>query len=124
MESLASLLHLMPETFWMIVKVLIVFLGPLTLAALLTWAERRGSAMIQDRIGPNRALLFGRWRLLGLPQLVADGIKFFLKEDLVPADASPMLFWLAPVMASCRRCSASPSSPSAAASSRPATPTT
>jgi NADH-quinone oxidoreductase subunit H len=99
MESLASLLHLMPETFWMIVKVLIVFLGPLTLAALLTWAERRGSAMIQDRVGPNRALLFGRWRLLGLPQLAADGIKFFLKEDLVPADASPMLFWLAPVMA-------------------------
>jgi NADH-quinone oxidoreductase subunit H len=99
MESLASLLHLMPETFWMIIKVFIVFLGPLTLAALLTWAERRGSAMIQDRIGPNRALLFGRWRLLGLFQLVADGIKFFLKEDLVPTDASGLLFWLAPVMA-------------------------
>jgi len=99
MECLASLLHLMPETFWMIVKVFIVFLGPLTLAALLTWAERRGSAMIQDRIGPNRALLFGRWRLLGLPQLAADGIKFFLKEDLVPTDASAPLFWLAPVLA-------------------------
>jgi NADH-quinone oxidoreductase subunit H len=99
MESLSSLLHLMPETFWMIVKVLIVFVGPLTLAALLTWAERRGSAMIQDRIGPNRALLFGRWRLLGLPQLAADGIKFFLKEDLVPAEASRTLFWLAPVLA-------------------------
>jgi NADH-quinone oxidoreductase subunit H len=89
----------MPETFWMLAKVLIVLLGPLTLAAVLTWAERRGSAMIQDRIGPNRALLFGRWRLLGLPQLAADGIKFFLKEDLVPQDASAALFWLAPILA-------------------------
>jgi NADH-quinone oxidoreductase subunit H len=99
MESLATPLHLPPETFWMIAKLAIVFLGPLTLAALLTWVERRGSAMIQDRVGPNRALLFGRWRLLGLPQLLADGIKFFLKEDLVPADANPALFWLAPVLA-------------------------
>jgi NADH-quinone oxidoreductase subunit H len=89
----------MPDTFWLLAKVLIVFAGPLTLAALLTWVERRGSAMIQDRIGPNRALLFGRWRLLGLPQLAADGIKFFLKEDLVPADANKALFWLAPVLA-------------------------
>ena len=99
MEPIARLLHLMPETFWMIAKLVIVFAGPLTLAALLTWVERRGSAMIQDRIGPNRAFLFGRWRLLGLPQLAADGIKFFLKEDLVPHDANVMLFWLAPVLA-------------------------
>ena len=99
MESLANLLHLSPETFWMIAKVAIVFLGPLTLAALLTWVERRGSAMIQDRVGPNRALLFGRVRLLGLPQLLADGIKFFMKEDLVPAAANAPLFWLAPVLA-------------------------
>jgi NADH-quinone oxidoreductase subunit H len=89
----------MPATFWMVAKVVIVFAGPLTLAALLTWVERRGSAMIQDRIGPNRAFLFGRWRLLGLPQLAADGIKFFLKEDEVPQDANAMLFWLAPIMA-------------------------
>jgi len=99
METLARLLHLSPATFWMIAKVLIVFAGPLTLAALLTWVERRGSAMIQDRIGPNRALILGRWRLLGLPQLAADGIKFFLKEDLVPAGANPVLFWMAPVLA-------------------------
>ena len=89
----------MPGTIWMIAKVLIVFAGPLTLAALLTWVERRGSAMIQDRIGPNRAFLFGKWRLLGLPQLAADGIKFFLKEDLVPQDANKALFWAAPILA-------------------------
>jgi NADH-quinone oxidoreductase subunit H len=83
----------------MIAKVIIVFAGPLTLAALLTWVERRGSAMIQDRIGPNRAAVLGRWRLLGLPQLAADGIKFFLKEDLVTAEANTFLFWAAPFMA-------------------------
>ena len=99
MEPIARLFHLLPGTLWMIAKVLIVFAGPLTLAALLTWAERRGSAMIQDRIGPNRALLFGRWRLLGLPQLAADGIKFFLKEDLVPQEATSALFWAAPLLA-------------------------
>jgi NADH-quinone oxidoreductase subunit H len=93
------MLHLAPETLWMIARVLLVFAGPLTLAAVLTWVERRGSAMIQDRIGPNRAAVLGRWRLLGLPQLAADGIKFFLKEDLVPQDASRALFWLAPILA-------------------------
>ena len=94
-----ELLHPMHQTLWMIAKVIIVFAGPLTLAALLTWAERRGSAMIQDRIGPNRAAILGRWRLIGLPQLAADGIKFFLKEDLVTQDANVLLFWLAPFLA-------------------------
>ena len=55
--------------------------------------------MIQDRIGPNRALLFGRWPILGLSQLLADGIKFFFKEDLVPEAANKGLFWLAPFLA-------------------------
>jgi len=98
METFAHLLHLSPATFWMIVKVLLVFGGPFTIASLLTWVERRGSAMIQDRIGPNRAALFGRWRLLGLPQIAADGIKAFLKEDLVPPHAVSSLFWLAPML--------------------------
>ena len=75
METIARALHLAPETFWMVVKVLIVLLGPLSLAALLTWVERRGSALLQDRIGPNRAAILGRWRLLGFPQIVADGLK-------------------------------------------------
>jgi NADH-quinone oxidoreductase subunit H len=99
METLSRLAHMTPETLWMLAKVLLVFAGPLTLAALLTWGERRGSAMIQDRIGPNRALLFGRWRLLGLPQLAADGIKFFMKEDQVPGEATRAVFWIAPLLA-------------------------
>ena len=65
--------------------------------------------MIQDRIGPNRAALFGKWRLLGLPQIAADGIKSFLKEDLVPPHAVSLLFWLAPMSSpSCRPSWASP----------------
>ena len=99
MANLSALLHLNPQVLWIAIKVLLVFAGPFSIAALLTWVERRGSAMIQDRIGPNRAALFGRWRLLGLPQLVADGIKAFLKEDLVPPHANRFLFWLAPILA-------------------------
>ena len=82
----------------MIVKLLLVFGGPMTIASLLTWVERRGSAMIQDRIGPNRAAI-GPYRLMGLPIIAADGIKSFLKEDLVPPHALKSLFWLAPVLA-------------------------
>lgn len=99
METLARLLHVTPQTLWMVVKVLLVFAGPLTLAAVLTWVERRGSAMIQDRIGPNRAALFGKFRLIGLVQLAADGIKAFFKEDQVPPHANKALFWLAPLLA-------------------------
>jgi len=99
MDKLASLLHTSPAVAWMAVKILIVFGGIMSLAAVWTWVERRGSAMIQDRIGPNRAALFGRWPILGLGQILADGIKFFFKEDLVPHDANKRLFWLAPFLA-------------------------
>ncbi len=98
MIQLAEFLHLQPETLWMLAKVLIVFAGPFSIAGLLTWVERRGSAMMQDRIGPNRAAVLGRFRLLGFPQLAADGIKSFLKEDLVPPHADRFLFWLAPLL--------------------------
>ncbi|HEY3269770.1 MAG TPA: NADH-quinone oxidoreductase subunit NuoH [Geothrix sp.] len=99
MDTLASLLHTSPAVAWMAVKILIAFGGVMSLAAVWTWVERRGSAMIQDRIGPNRAALFGRWPILGLGQILADGIKFFFKEDLVPHDANKRLFWLAPFLA-------------------------
>jgi len=99
MDKLASLLHLTPAIFWMVVKVVIVFAGVMSLAAIFTWVERRGSAMIQDRIGPNRAALFGKIRIIGLAQILADGIKMFFKEDLIPADADRKLFWIAPFLA-------------------------
>jgi NADH-quinone oxidoreductase subunit H len=99
MDTLAHLTGLSAATFWMLVKVLLVVTVMMGLASPLTWVERRGSAMIQDRIGPNRAALFGKVRILGLVQLAADGIKFFFKEDQVPPHATARLYWLAPLLA-------------------------
>ena len=99
MDKLASLLHTTPAIAWMVLKVVIVFAGVMSLAAIFTWVERRGSAMIQDRIGPNRAALFGKIRIIGLAQILADGIKMFFKEDLIPTAANRGLFFLAPFLA-------------------------
>jgi NADH-quinone oxidoreductase subunit H len=73
----------------------IMFFGVLNLAALHTWLERKQSAIIQDRIGANRASIFG-WRLMGLFHPLADAIKMFTKEDLVPTGADKALHTLAP----------------------------
>jgi NADH-quinone oxidoreductase subunit H len=73
----------------------IMFFGVLNLAALHTWLERKQSAIIQDRIGANRASILG-WRLMGLFHPLADAIKMFTKEDLVPAGADRALHALAP----------------------------
>ena len=72
-----------------------LFFGVLNLAALHTWLERKQSAVIQDRIGANRASILG-WRLMGLFHPLADAIKMFTKEDIVPAGADRDLHTLAP----------------------------
>ncbi len=69
-----------------------VFLTILPLVALSVWAERRVSAAMQDRVGPNRV------GPLGLLQPVADGIKFLLKEDFTPKHVRKGFFWLAPAL--------------------------
>ena len=72
------------------------------LAGPLTWAERRQSAMIQDRVGPNRAgvTLFGqRFTLLGLLHPLADAIKMLTKEDTINQRADRVLYNLAPLIA-------------------------
>jgi NADH-quinone oxidoreductase subunit H len=74
---------------------LFVFFGVLNLAALHTWLERKQSALIQDRVGANRASILG-WRLMGLFHPLADSIKMFTKEDIVPAGADRTLHTLAP----------------------------
>ncbi len=73
----------------------IVFFTVLNFAGLHTWAERKQSALIQDRIGANRADIFG-FRLLGLFHGLADAIKLFTKEDIVPSGADRTLHTLAP----------------------------
>ncbi len=79
---------------WVIALIKVVFIWTWTLliATLMTWIERRGSAMIQDRLGPNRAGPFG------LFQPLADGIKLFTKEDIVPEKAQKILFTLGPIL--------------------------
>jgi NADH-quinone oxidoreductase subunit H len=67
----------------------------LNLGGILTWVERKQSAIMQDRIGANRASIFGI-RVLGLLHPVADAIKMLTKEDFMPAHADRLLFKLAP----------------------------
>lgn len=81
-----------------LVKVLLVLVGLLQLAGLLTWAERKQSAIMQDRVGPNRANL-GRLTLAGLLHPIADGIKMMSKEDFIPEGANRFLHTLAPAAA-------------------------
>jgi NADH-quinone oxidoreductase subunit H len=73
----------------------IVFFAALNLAGFHTWVERKQSALIQDRIGANRAGIFG-FRMFGMLHGVADVIKMFTKEDVIPANADKTLHTLAP----------------------------
>src|ERR1700759_4499774 len=68
------------------------------LASLLTWAERRQSAMMQDRLGPNRANI-GPIKLKGILHFIADALKMIFKEDFIPANVHKGLFTLAPLLA-------------------------
>ena len=82
------------QLVWAVIKTLIMVMFVLNLAAILTWADRRQSSMIQDRIGPNRAVLkiFGKeFRVAGLLHTAADGVKFFFKEDFMPPKADRLL---------------------------------
>jgi len=70
----------------------------MTLGAVLTVAERKWSAMMQDRLGPNRIKVFG-FSLGGVPFLLADAVKMLTKEDTRPTARSHALFILAPIIA-------------------------
>ncbi len=85
----------MSEPLILLVKIVVVLGWFLALALLLTWAERKQSAVIQDRIGANRARVFGL-RMFGLFQPFADAIKMLFKEDFVPPFADKVLHTLAP----------------------------
>ena len=65
----------------------------LQVTPIMVWVERRGSALMQDRLGPNRVGPFG------ILQSLADAVKFFLKEDIIPAQADRFLYVLAPMLA-------------------------
>lgn len=85
------------DLFWtalliVLVKVLIVFVLGLIATMLMVWFERKTIAGMQNRVGPNKA---GPW---GLLQTLADGIKLFFKEDLLPERSDRFVFRLAPYL--------------------------
>jgi NADH-quinone oxidoreductase subunit H len=84
------------DTGWLLaiilIKIAVVILVLFTAIAYLTWLERKVVAHIQARWGPY---LVGPH---GLLQPVADGIKFILKEEIVPLDADKFIYWLAPIL--------------------------
>ena len=87
------------------IKAVVVLLLVLNIAAILLWFERKGSALMQDRIGANRANIFGIGKRLGMPNLgfvntlLADSVKLFTKEDFVPDGADKFVHGLAPFLA-------------------------
>ena len=67
-------------------------------APVLTWVERKQSAIMQDRIGANRADIMG-FTALGLFHIIADAAKMFFKEDFIPDGANRALHTLSPIVA-------------------------
>ena len=81
-----------------IVLIIVVFAVTLGVALYETLAERRVAAFFQDRLGPNRA------GFQGLLQPLADGIKMFFKEEIIPSQASSFLFVAGPSLAMLTAC--------------------
>lgn len=90
MELLAIDLAIFLEKF---ILIFVVIMASLLIAMYTTYAERKVAAIIQDRRGPNRAGPFG------LLQPVADGVKLFMKEEIIPLTSNKLLFILGPSLA-------------------------
>jgi NADH-quinone oxidoreductase subunit H len=83
---------------WTAAKVGFALAFGLNIAGFLGWVERKQSAVMQDRIGANRASILG-FTVLGLFHPIADAVKMLTKEDFRPKGAVPILHGLAPAIA-------------------------
>jgi NADH-quinone oxidoreductase subunit H len=77
---------------WPLVKFLVAFIIVQVIVAAMNWVERRLLGLIQARLGPNRV------GPKGLLQIIADPIKFLLKEDIVPSSAEKVAYFLGPML--------------------------
>ena len=93
MEALSEATSIQTILLFGLLKVVLVVAVLMPMISYSVMAERRISAAIQDRIGPNRVGPFG------LLQPIADGLKSFLKEDFTPNHVRKVYFWLAPAIA-------------------------
>ncbi|MEM8621505.1 MAG: NADH-quinone oxidoreductase subunit H, partial [Actinomycetota bacterium] len=75
-----------------ILKVIVIFVVGLVSTMFMVWFERKVVSGLQNRIGPNKAGPFG------MMQTLADGIKAFFKEDILPSRADRFVFRLAPFL--------------------------
>ena len=75
-----------------VAKIAAVILYPMVMVVVMIWLERRVVALIQGRLGPNRV------GFQGILQPVADAVKLFFKEDIIPRQADKFLFNLAPIL--------------------------
>jgi NADH-quinone oxidoreductase subunit H len=81
-----------------IILISVIFGISLLIAMYSTYAERKVAAFLQDRLGPDRAGPFG------ILQPLADGVKMFMKEEIIPANASKWLFMVGPGLAMLTAC--------------------
>ena len=90
-------MYLLQFDWWLILEKFILIAAIVTTALVVamysTYAERKIAAFLQDRVGPNRAGPFG------LLQPMADGLKLFMKEEIIPITSSKFLFILGPMLA-------------------------
>jgi len=84
---------MVPFIVYKLILVIVVFSVSLVVAMYSTYAERKVAAFMQDRLGPNRAGPFG------ILQPVADGVKMFMKEEIIPDVSNKWLFVLGPCIA-------------------------